>query len=85
MKENTTYTARDGRTFDNRELAEKYDYIHCTKENEAFVIKSSFYGQFRKIVKTYAEVQDFREEMDEKLIFERVSLGKYGLLGVYKK
>lgn len=79
MKQSTVYTARDGKAFDIKELAEEYDYIHCTKDNEAFVIASSFYGQFRKIVKTYKEVQEILK-INKDVIFERVSLGEYSLV-----
>jgi len=80
MRETTIFTARDGKIFKEKYDCLIYDYKNCTKENEAFVVSSGFYGQYRIILKTYEETLLFQKKAKEQnLLIDRIDLGKYSL------
>ena len=80
MEQKITYTARDGKEFSDAHKCLIHGYKNCMLVNQAFVIRSGFYGQYRGIVKTYDEVVEFIENAKEDgLQFGLVSLGEWGL------
>jgi hypothetical protein len=81
MVKESIFIARDGKRFGNEDNAKLHEYKNCMRDNEAFVVFSGFYGQFRAIFKKYEEVVEFIEaEREKELQFKVIELGKYMMI-----
>jgi len=81
MEKKEIYIARDGKVFNSEHDCRIHEYENCMMDNEAFLIYSGFYGQFRGMVKTYDEAKlCIKNAKEDGLQYEVVSLGDYRLV-----